>query len=85
MPTYEYLCIEHGKQEVYQDINDIHEAKCSVCDKLMRRIYGFSGIQIKGNHTKMGNTRGELYANLEAEGLAPKGFANHDKHTYKAV
>jgi len=82
MPLYEYVCREHGSQVVEQEMTDIHKAICLRCNKPMQRVYCAPSIKIGNQKPKLGKTRGELYKNLEAEGIASKDFAYHDKETY---
>lgn len=79
---YEYNCREHGSQTTEQTMAEEHTAICGLCGKPMRRIYTAHSIKIGNQKPKLGKTRGELYANLESEGYAPRGFAHHDRDTY---
>jgi putative FmdB family regulatory protein len=81
MALYQYNCPEHGSQVLFQSMNEVHEAICSVCKKPMQRIFTAPAIKIKGNIFKP-KTRAELFSQQEHMGYMDKEAIYHDKHTY---
>ncbi|KKN42610.1 hypothetical protein LCGC14_0711600 [marine sediment metagenome] len=82
MPLYSYHCNEHGNEDVYQGMNDIHKANCPTCGEEMKRI--FYPLNLKCDKASMGNTREELFNNLAMDGFAHKDWKDHDSYYKKA-
>lgn len=72
MPTYEYKCLDCGKNfEKFQRISESRLTKCPFCGgKVERIISGGSGILFKGSGFYITDNRSESY----------KKDAKNDKH-----
>ena len=78
MPLYQYHCNRHGNYDIFQGMNDEHNAICPVCSKQMRRI--FLPAFVKCGNSQIGHTREELFDNLAQEGQADKDWRNIDSY-----
>lgn len=82
MPLYSYKCNKHGSVDVFQGMNDKHEAVCPTCSLKMKRI--FVPLSIKCGNATLGNTRDTLFDNLASEGFANKEWREHDSYYQRA-
>jgi len=84
MPIYGYSCREHGEFEIFQNINDIHEAHCSCGLKANRVFYPIPAHgDLPSTDKRIGKTRGELFDNLASEGLYYKDWRKDDEPEVK--
>ena len=87
MSSYDFKCAEHGMFEVIQSMNDSHVATCPACGKVADRI--FYPITFKGDlpygKPKLGQTRNELFDNLQKEGFAHKDWRKSDEQTKESL
>ena len=50
MPTYEYLCLEHGHRfEVFQRIGEEPVTECPECGGAVRKVFHPVGVVLKGS------------------------------------
>jgi len=79
MPFYDYKCRQHGVFEVFQRMNDKHEANCPICNMIGIRIFTPSALHgLPSQDMRMGKTREELFENLGKEGLAKPDMWKYD-------
>jgi putative FmdB family regulatory protein len=50
MPTYEYLCLDHGHRfEVFQHIGEEQVTECPECAGPVRKVFHPVGVVLKGS------------------------------------
>lgn len=83
MPLYSFRCLAHDKTfDIYQTMDERHEANCPECGKPMQRIYTPSYIP---SHPKLGKDRIELFNNLALDGHMSKDWKNYDSYYKQAI
>jgi len=84
MPVYAFHCEKHGEFDVFQRMNDTHEAKCS-CGMDARRVFYPTVVvgPLSSKDPRPGKTRAELFDNLAKEGLYDKEWREKDEWNNK--
>jgi putative FmdB family regulatory protein len=75
MPLYVFSCDEHGEFEVFQDMNEEHNANCGVCGKAANRVY--CSPQLKCQDSNYGYTQEEIADNLAKDGKMEKDWRKY--------
>jgi len=85
MPIYAYTCKKHGEFDVWQKINDEHQADCPQCGRAGDRVFYPLALHgdLPSKDKRMGKTRAELFDNLAKEGLGNKEWRQSDEYTTK--
>lgn len=83
MPLYSFRCLVHDKTfDIYQTMDERHEANCPECGNPMKRIYTPSYIP---SHPKLGITRQEMFDNLAMDGHMSKDWRATDTYYHRAI
>lgn len=84
MPTYEYLCAEGHRFDLFQRMSDEPRASCPRCGAEAERVIsGGAGFLFKGEGFYITDYRSDSYKKKASEEAAPAGDASVKKDPVK--
>ncbi len=73
MPTYEYVCENGHRVEVFKAVSDAPPSTCQVCGAPLRKVFHPAGILFKGSGFYSTDKRSKRAASSSGDGQDAKG------------